>query len=64
MHGDGTYMVFIHTYVFCIHFLCAILVLNLLQFVQDLNDVVSAEESLIKAIQLEPDNPMAHFSLG
>ena len=34
------------------------------QFLQDLNEFQKAEEILNKAVTLEPDNPLSHFSLG
>ena len=34
------------------------------QFLQDVSDFQSAEDVLKKAVQMEPENPLGHFSLG
>ena len=34
------------------------------QFLQDTGDFQKAEQVLNKVVQIEPDNPLGHFSLG
>lgn len=35
-----------------------------LQFLQDTGDFQQAEQILNKVVQIEPENPLGHFSLG
>ena len=34
------------------------------QFLQDMGDFQQAEQVLNKVVNMEPDNPLGHFSLG
>ena len=35
-----------------------------MQFLQDTNEFQKAEEILNRVVQIEPENPLGHFSLG
>ena len=55
----------VHVHVHVLHMYYNVHVhVSAIQFLQDTNDFQQAEQILNKVVQIEPDNPLGHFSLG